>query len=73
MPDIEQTNEKVAGYLQQYAAHFQRQIAKGSQANFTFPDPQNDDQRAALCLIVAEVIKKTIGMGPVRFMSEIHA
>jgi hypothetical protein len=49
------TDEKIAGYIQQYTALFQRQIAKGWPACFVFPAPQDIVQRAALRLFVTEI------------------
>jgi hypothetical protein len=61
-------DEKIVGYIQQYTAHFQIQIAKGWPVSFVFPTPPDDDARAALRLFVTE-IEKGIGK-PIIFTTE---
>jgi hypothetical protein len=68
-PRMTQPDEKTAGHLKRYAALFQEQIANGWPYSFTFPEPQDYAESAALHLIVAEIEKK-IGMRPINLTSE---
>ncbi|PZR93929.1 MAG: hypothetical protein DLM68_00360 [Hyphomicrobiales bacterium] len=54
-------DEKIAGYIQRLTALLQQQIdpAKGWPASFVLPEPQNDAERTALSLFLAEVERET--------------
>lgn len=63
-------DEKIAGYIQRLTTLLQDQVAaaNGWPASFVFPEPQDEAERTALSLFLAEVRNET--GASIRFTTE---